>query len=310
MLSRDAERIYWLARYIERTEGTARLLQAFSQTLLDLPSGPEVGWDVLLDILSAREQFENRYSVYSERNIVKFLLADTDNGASIASAVRAARENARTSRDSLPIEVWELWNELHLFVRDNAEKSIARRSRSDFLTEVIGLCNQFNGFLGNSLSYNTTRAFRDLGRYLERADMTTRILDVGADYLEKRGDYEDPYEPLLWMNLLTSLSAVQMFRASYRSRLTAGNVTRFLLTTDDFPRSVSFCLNHISQCIDTLPNQEKVQKVSEQLLKKLDKLRKNELSEAEEIHELMDDLQSHFISVNNQIAKTWFPQFA
>lgn len=310
MLARDAERIYWLARYVERTEDTARLISAFSQTLLDMPIGAEMGWDVVLDILSAREAFEQRYTVHSERNIIKFLLADTDNGNSIASSVRAARENVRTSRDSLPIEAWKFWNELHLYVSENAEKSVARRSRYDFLEEVVHMCHRFNGFLGNSLSYNTTRSFRDLGRYTERADMTTRILDVGADYLEKRGHEDDPYEPLLWMNVLNSLSALQMFRDTYRSRLNATNVTRFLLTASEFPRSVSFCLSRIGECIDNLPNHENVQKVSAQTLTKLDQVRNNEINEAAELHQLMDELQSHFISVNNQIVQTWFPQFA
>lgn len=308
MLSRDAERIYWMARYIERTEDTARLIRAFSQTLLDMPVGEEMGWDVVLDILSAREEFSTRYTAFSERNIIKFLLADTDNGSSIAQAVRGARENVRTSRDSLPIQAWELWNELHIYVKENAEKSVGRRTRYEFLSQIIAKCNQFNGFLGNSLSYNTTRSFRDLGRYVERADMTTRTLDVGGDFLSQKSGEKDPFEPLLWMNLLTCMNALQMFRYDYRSKLTAPNVSKFLLTATEFPRSVGFCLNRISECIDTLPNNKNVQKVSDKTLAALHKLSSDSKLEAAELHELTDELQSHFIKVNNQIAQTWFPQ--
>lgn len=308
MLSRDAERIYWLARYIERTEDTARLIRAFSQTLLDMPVGKEMGWDVVLDILSAREEFEDRYTVFSERNVIKFLLSDTDNGSSIAQSVRAARENVRTSRDSLPIQAWELWNELHIYVKENAEISVARRYRYEFLSQIIAKCNQFNGFLGNSLSYNTTRSFRDMGRYVERSDMTTRFLDVGAGYLSKHGEEEDPFEPLLWMNLLNAMNALQMFRYDYRSKFTGNNVSKFLLTAEEFPRSVAFCLNRIGECIDTLPNHEGVQKVSDQTQKALKKLASDSRLESSELHELTDKLQAHFIQVNNQIARTWFPE--
>ena len=116
MLSSVAERLYWMSRYLERTQDTARLIQAYNHLIMDIPKGAEPPWDIMIDILDAQPLFRSRFKAGSEQNVLKFLIADDKASCGIPFAVRAARENVRTTRDVLPEEAWELVNELHLFV--------------------------------------------------------------------------------------------------------------------------------------------------------------------------------------------------
>ncbi len=183
MLSRNAERVYWLGRYIERTEDTARLVKAFTQVMLDIPKAKKISWNMLLQILLSEEKFNELYDEVNEQNVISFLLNDIKNPSSIRSSVRAARENARTSRDIIPHEGWEMLNDLNLMVKHSAEKTIHRKERYKYLSKIISSAQQFNGLIQSSLSRNKSYEFLRIGVLLERADMTTRILDVAAGNL-------------------------------------------------------------------------------------------------------------------------------
>ena len=133
MLSRVAERLYWMARYLERAEDTARLTQSYSHLIMDMPAGATPGWDILVHILDAGPVFSENHRAFNEQNVLKFLIADLDNAGSIRHCIKAARENVRTTRDVLPEEVWEQVNELYLFSEEQAPKSVGRRNRHRFL---------------------------------------------------------------------------------------------------------------------------------------------------------------------------------
>jgi hypothetical protein len=193
MLSSVAERLYWMARYLERAQDTARLVQAYNHLIMDIPKGAEPPWDIMIDILDAQPVFRKRFKVGSEQNVLRFLIADEKASCGIPFAVRAARENVRTTRDVLPEEAWELVNELHLFVEAHANNASGRRNRHDFLSEVIARCQMINGLLGASLPRDHAYGFIKLGRLIECADMTTRIMDVGAgDIMERAGRFGAP----------------------------------------------------------------------------------------------------------------------
>ena len=151
MLSRVADRLYWMARYLERAEDTARLTQAYTHLIMDIPEGAEPGWDILVQILDAQPTFGARARAYNEQNVLRFLIADEENFSSISQCIRAARENVRTTRDVLPDEVWENVNELHLYSQEWAEKSVGRRNRHRFLEKVIGRCQMINGLMMSTL---------------------------------------------------------------------------------------------------------------------------------------------------------------
>ncbi len=137
MLSRVAERVYWMGRYVERAESTARLVNAYTSQMMDLPRGAEPGWKHLVDIMGSTELFEARATGYDERATVGFLVADAANPGSILTSIAQARENVRTSRDVVPTEAWEYTNELFLYARANADGTITRGPRFSVLKQIV-----------------------------------------------------------------------------------------------------------------------------------------------------------------------------
>ena len=152
MLSRVAENIYWLARYLDRAENTARLVNINANLLLDLPPEYRPGWLALIDITGSRDLFDARKMRTEERDIVHFLIADLDSPGSILSSVRAARENARTLRDVLPNEVWEHMNELFMEIKEALPTALSKRSRFHFLQRIIRGMQTLTGELEGTMS--------------------------------------------------------------------------------------------------------------------------------------------------------------
>ncbi|HYN76820.1 MAG TPA: alpha-E domain-containing protein, partial [Lamprocystis sp. (in: g-proteobacteria)] len=176
MLSRVAENIYWLGRYVERAENTARIVSVNANLLLDLPRGIAPGWAPLVYITGANAQFEEHYQDYSERHVVHFLLGDERNSGSTLYALGAARENCRTIRDFVPREAWESLNELYLYARDELARGTSKGGRHTYLKHIIQSAQGFNGLLSGTMLHDQGYEFLHLGRFLERADMTTRII--------------------------------------------------------------------------------------------------------------------------------------
>ena len=227
MLSRSAERLYWLARYLERTENIARLVSVHMNLLMDLPKGVEMGWRQLILINASEQEFYEKNNIANERNITRFLLADSSYPGSLFSSLSAARENIRTSRELLPDEAWEQVNEMYLFAKNNLETIANRRHRVLFLNEILKGCQRFTGLLSGYMSHNHPYRFILLGRNIERADMTSRILDLASLLLsESRSDELRQYETILWMNVLKALNALLM----YRNRCVAGLKVMMYLT--------------------------------------------------------------------------------
>ncbi len=209
MLSRSAERLYWLARYLERTENTARLISATTNLIYDLPFGVELGWNNLLNISGVEADFYQRFKNPTEQNTTRFLLTDLSNPGSLLMSLSSARENLRTSRELMPDEAWEHVNQMYLYARANIDHVSNRRGRAHFLREILSGCQRFTGFTVGSMSHDDSYRFICLGRNIERADMTTRIMDFGTVLLaENRSHHMREYENILWINVLKSLSAV------------------------------------------------------------------------------------------------------
>ncbi|MDH5648820.1 MAG: alpha-E domain-containing protein, partial [Gammaproteobacteria bacterium] len=137
MLSRVANNVYWMARYIERAENTARLINVNTHLLLDLPKRVRLGWEPIVDITSTQEYFYSLHDEADERSVVRFMVTDTRNPASILSSLGMARENARTIRDIIPREAWEQVNELYLKAKANAHNVMTHRHRYDYLRSII-----------------------------------------------------------------------------------------------------------------------------------------------------------------------------
>jgi uncharacterized alpha-E superfamily protein len=307
MLSRLAENLYWHGRYLERAEDLARLVNVNANLNMDLPSGLSAGWEPLVRITGNAEAFNERHDQAGERQVVNFLLADEDNPGSLKATLEFARENLRSARDLLPREVWEQMNALYLKGQETLTGNLAKRRRHDFLRELILDCQQIAGTLLGCMSQDHAYDFILIGRYLERADMTTRTLEVrGHDLLPEAHEELTPYESIQWMSVLKSLTAYQMYRRHVRLRVSGNDVLRFLLRDEQFPRAVMFCLRALEDLISGLPGEDDLAlRQITRLQRRLNEVRLAGLRGAA-LSELMDHLQVELAETGLAIRQTWF----
>lgn len=305
MLSRVANRLYWSARYLERSEGLARMISAYTHFILDTPKSSGVGWEVLINIIEAEPAYFSRYSKITENNVIKFLLSDEENLGSLKASVSFARENLRTTRDVLPEEAWELVNELHLYTKLNVDEAVKRRSRHDFMEEIMLRNMQIDGLFDGSMNRDRSFEFIRLGRYLERCDMATRAADVGIAGLPDEDGTEASLEISLWANLLTSLSATSAYRREVGPIIEPAEVTNFVFNYPHFPRSIRYCLDRVDRVIQGFGNNQASLAILGRMYKKLDKFDAQKLSK-DQIHTVVDQIQLELHRLNTTIADTWF----
>jgi uncharacterized alpha-E superfamily protein len=305
MLSRVAERVYWFSRYVERAESTARLLKAYTTLVMDLPKGNEPGWKHLIDIMGANRSFEELYDAYDEPNTMRFLLAEPSNPGAVVSLLSQARENVRTTRDVLPGEAWEQINELALFAKESVQQGIGRRNRFNFLKNIVVRCQQITGLLAGTMSHDSTYYFARAGRNLERADMTTRIVDSAVFILMPRKNEPAEYDNILWLNVLASLSADTMYRRHVRRHVVGEEVIDYLLKDPDLPRSVAHAVSEAAVSLALLPRHDEPLCCFKKIQRRIRRVNTEPMT-LSDLHALIDDLQSDFAEAHNVIGKTWF----
>lgn len=305
MLSRVAERIYWMGRYIERAESTARLVSAYMSEILDLPKGIERGWGQLLYITASEERFFKRYQNVDERNTIKFLLADDFNPSSILTCLAATRENVRTTRDRLPIEAWENANELYRYAKNNVQKGIARRERFYFLKTIVSRCQQITGLLAGTMSHDDAYSFARVGRNLERTDMSTRIVDSAVALLIPRKHEPAPFDNILWVNVLKSLSAYQMYRLHVRRPVEGEAVVRYLLQDTQYPRAVGHTVNEVVSCLYNLPRNDGPLRSAARLQRRIKEADIADM-DLRALHAFIDELQLGLAALHESIQTNWF----
>ncbi len=306
MLSRVANKVNWMARYLERAENTARIINVNTHLLLDLPKRVRLGWEPIVDITSQRDLFYSLHDEADEHSVVRFMVTDTRNPASILSTLKMARENTRTIRDIIPREVWEQVNTLYLGSKASARSVTTQRHRYDYLRSVIAGVQTVSGMLAGTMTHDEGYDFLRLGRNLERADMTTRIIDVrSATLLPDMPEELSPFENLQWVSVLKSLTAYQMYRREMRQRIRRADVLKFLLQEEHFPRSFYHALCEAHGCLSNLPRNEKPLKLLTKLKKSLLEAKPQEFDQ-EELHEFIDELQLGVIKINDSIDETYF----
>ncbi|WP_295577109.1 alpha-E domain-containing protein [uncultured Lamprocystis sp.] len=307
MLSRVAENIYWLARYVERAENTARIVSVNANLLLDLPRGIAPGWQPLVYITGANAWFEEHYPDYGEPNVVHFLIGDERHSGSILYAVAAARENCRTIRDFVPREAWELLNELYLYARDELERGTTKGGRHGYLKHIIQSAQGINGLLSGTMLHDQGYEFLHLGRFMERADMTTRIIDVrSANLLPNATTDLQPFETIQWVSVLKSMTAYQAYRRSEQVRVQRERVLRFLFQHKAFPRAVWHCIESTRQSLEKLPRKDAALRVAGRVKRNLEAAEPWRLDQ-QQLHAYVDELQLSIGELHTEIAKTWFP---
>lgn len=307
MLSRVAERIYWTGRHLQRVESAARLVNTYTNLLMDLPKGIGISWYNLITLNSAEEDFLARYKIQDERNVVKFIIADESNVNSLLSCLLLVKENLRTTRDVMPESVWEIVNELTIFTKDSIRSGALNRSnRHEFLTQIIRQCQLFHGSVDSMLSHDDVWIMWCLGRDLERADMTTRILDAGANVLFSHHETVTPSVAMVsWGNVLRSLGGDHAYRRHIAPTVTGNAVIQFLLFDDKFPRSVSFCSQAIERKIKKLPRGRKILSQYRQLCI-INPIKINCQDNYEPLRSYLNDLQIKLGKLHSVFTDTWF----
>ena len=265
------------------------------------------GWQPLIDISGSREIFDARHQGADENQIVHFLIADAANPGSIFSSLSAARENARTLRDMLPAEAWELLNHFYLELAEELSRGLSKRAGFAVLKRIVQTSQTLTGGLGGTMNRNDAYTFLVLGRNLERADMTSRIVDVrSAQLLPAETPELRPFDSIQWMSVLKSLSGYQMYRIGRRTRVSRIEVLEFLLRDVEFPRACLFCLKQVAVGLRTLPRSAGVLDTTAGACHFLDDAALAALDQAG-LHALIDQLQLHISGVHDGIARTYFP---
>ncbi|MEZ4408239.1 MAG: alpha-E domain-containing protein [Polyangiales bacterium] len=241
MLSRVADAVMWMNRYVERAENVARFVDVNLYLELDLPQDERTAWAPIVATTGDHSLFRERYGEATRDAVLRFLVLDREYPSSVVSCLSAARENARSVREVISSEMFEVVNQAYLAVR-GADPAEALAAPHDFLTTVKQASQLFVGTTHLTMTHNEAWHFGRMGRLLERADKTSRIVDVKCFLLTQRPAAPgSPEDELQWLALLRSASAFEMYRKRHR-RVTLPDVVRFLVLDEAFPRSVYHCV--------------------------------------------------------------------
>ncbi|MEX5281833.1 MAG: alpha-E domain-containing protein [Nitrospiraceae bacterium] len=306
-----ASSIYWLNRYIERAENYARFIEVNLNLTLDLPGGTAEQWEPLVATTGDHESFTSRYGKATKETVIHFLSADAANANSILSCLAAARENARSVREIISTDMWEQVNRFHLMVRDAVAHGLSSRNLHAFLAEVKAASHLFLGITDATMSHGEGWHFARLGRLLERADKTSRILDVKYFMLLPNvAEVGTPFDIIQWSALLKSASALEMYYKRF-GRISPNGVTAFLILDATFPRAIRYCLIKSEDSLHAISGSEHGA-YQNQAEKRLGRLRAElDFADLEEcvaggLHEFVDRFQAHLNHVGEAIFDTFF----
>jgi uncharacterized alpha-E superfamily protein len=311
MLSRVANSIYWMSRYIERAENTARLIDVNLQLTLDRPGGIDEQWNPLVAITGDDALFATRYPTPDRTSVMQFLTFDPDYPNSIVNCIAAARENARTIRDVITSEMWQQINTLHLMLRHAATTRRHEERPHEFYTEVKRGCQLFDAITDGTMSHGIGWDFARLGRMTERADKTSRILDVKYFLLLPRlDDVGGPMDVVQWAALLRSAGALEMYR-QHHGAIHPPAVVGYLMLDTEFPRSLAFCLLRAQSSLHRIIGPHGTA-ATHNVQRLLGRLRSDlEFGDAQEIidaglHEYLDHFQSKLNQIDDAINRAFF----
>ncbi|GAB4216674.1 MAG: alpha-E domain-containing protein [Synechococcales cyanobacterium] len=311
MLSRVADALYWLNRYVERAENIARFVDVNLNLILDSPSHLPQQWDPLIFTSGDVGSFRERYADSRAEHVIRFLAFDRESPNSIITCLRLARENARSIREIISSEMWEQINAFYLMVNE-AVNHEPMTTLPAFFAEVKLASHLFAGVMDATMSHNEGWHFGQLGRYIERADKTARILDVKYFILlPSPGDVGSTLDELQWMALLKSASAYEMYRKLGQHRITPQQVAQFLIFDAEFPRSIQFCLAEADKSLHQITAtpigtwQRGSERTLGRLRSELGYLTIDEVVE-EGLHEFLDRLQSQINTFGEHLFQEFF----
>ncbi len=252
MLSRTADHLFWMSRYTERAENTARMLDVNYQTSL-LPQSTavaQVGWQGLLSISELSSAYEGKYGAINARDVMDFMVRDEKNSSSIISCLKNARENARAVRGTLTTEVWETQNQTYLEIFRMLRNGEFERDPGQFFEWVKFRSHLSRGVTVGTMLQDEALHFMRLGTFLERADNTARLVDVKfhavqSDFYGAASEKDQEYDFYHWSAILRSVSAFEIYRRVYRNVIKPERVAELLILRADMPRSLAASLQEV-----------------------------------------------------------------
>lgn len=311
MLSRVANSIYWMARYVERAENLARYIEVALNVILDQPDTAHQQWEPLVLATGDQKSFLERYGQATSQNVINFLTFDLEYSNSIQSCLTHARENARTTREAISTEAWEQINEFYHWLRTPHQQQMSLDQLADFYQRVRTHSYLFNGILDATMLHGEGWHFANLGRLIERADKTSRILDVKYfTLLPNVFDVGTTIDDLQWSAVLRSVSGFEVYRKQFRT-ITVPRVVEFLFLDREFPRAVRFCLDGAQRSLHAITGslEGDFHNAAEQ---KLGQLRSTlAYSDVQQIinnglHEFVDEFQTKLNEIDEAIYDTFF----
>ncbi|WP_018622660.1 alpha-E domain-containing protein [Spirosoma luteum] len=313
MLSRVANSVYWMHRYIERAENYARFMSVNFNLALDLPPNVDQQWEPLLIATADNDLFKKYYKQPTRENVIQFMTFDKRNPNSILMCLSNARENARTIREIISKEMWEHLNQFYMMVRDTPPKQQWELGQTQtFLTEIRNSTQLFYGIIDATITRNEAWHFGRLGRFMERADKTSRFLDV--KYFTLLPEVElvgSTIDLMIWSAVLKSVSAYNMHRQQYRS-LTPSSIIEFLILDRMFPRAVGHCIRQAELSLYEISGNNITNGFGNSAERLISKLRTDiEFTETADIfraglHQYLDDLQTRINDIGAAIFQTYF----
>jgi len=300
-----------MGRYLERAEGMTRTMTVHDQMLMDLSDFERTPtWYQLIAINSNEQVFAKHFNEVTEHNVLQFLTSSLDNPSSIASSLAGVRYNLRACRSIVPISMYEIANQVCLEAADVSGNNVTHAQRRNFLRSVELQLLAVSGAASGGMSRNEAFLFMRIGQVIEKADMTTRILDVRSANLIRNESEENltPYENAQWVAILQSLKAFQIYMSETRRPINGPEVLNFVLKNHQHPKSVRYCIKRLAGFIERLAGTDDLQLQVAQLLKRVDQADVLQLAKDQAgLHQFMDSLQNDLSKLGNSFTAHFFP---
>lgn len=309
MLSRVAETLYWMSRYVERAEDITRILTVNFHAQLDakVQDSRDV-WQPIIAITGDEETFNRNFNEYNARTVSEFLLWHPENLSAVTTCITLARENARSVREQISSEMWEYINRLYFLVRD-LKREVSARGPYEFFDQIRLGSQAFQGITNETLAHSEAYEFIQLGKHLERADKTVRIVDV--KYAGVNRLTGGPEVSLQLIAMLRSCSAFEAFRKTQASQLHSAKVAEFLLLSQEFPRAVLYCLQRALKSVNVISGEKtkghllSPQRALGRICSDLGYLEIDEVLD-QNMHPYLDRLLTSLNQVGTEITTTFF----
>jgi uncharacterized alpha-E superfamily protein len=318
MLSRVADALFWMSRYYERAENTARLIDVNINMMLDMgdmmrESGSSARyWNPIIGIATPYEEFRARYPRTTQESAIEWLTFGEGNPNSIIACIQRARENARAMRGNISSEMWEHVNTTYLNLRDTSPSDIWREGPHSYFRRIRESSQLFHGLVETTMLRDEGWQWIKIGSFLERADATTRLVDVKYHILlPSLEDVGGPIDNVQWIAVLKSCSAYEAYQRRYAARITPSRVAEFLVLDPTFPRSVRFCFDQMHWALRSIGTEHgemgegPAEIVASNVRRMLEETTMNSIIQFG-LHQYMVQLQRNCAQISGKITQRYF----